>query len=78
MQAYHDFRGGARAFEAWFDEVFLPENPFSEFSEAACVNTILIHLGRFLRIERGVLEFNKRAVVVALDAATMERLEQIF
>lgn len=32
-------------------------------SPTACVNTILIHLGRFLRIKRGLVEFNKHRIV---------------
>jgi hypothetical protein len=32
-------------------------------SPAACVNTILGHLSRFLMIERGVIEFDKRKLI---------------
>lgn len=32
-------------------------------SETACVNTILMHLGRYLQTEWGVLEFDKRRVI---------------
>jgi predicted nucleotidyltransferase len=65
MPTADDYRRGARNFEAWMDDAFLPEHPIAGFSEAACVNTILIYLGRYLRIERGVLEFDKRAVIAA-------------
>ena len=65
MPVGDDYRRGARNFEAWFEAVFLHEHPFSSFSEAACLNTILMHLGRCLRIARGVLEFDKRAVIAA-------------
>ena len=65
MPVGDDFRRGARVFEAWFEAEFLQEHPFAAFPEAACVNTILMHLGRCLRVERGVLEFDKRAVIAA-------------
>jgi len=65
MPATRDFRRGARNFETWFEADYLVERPFSTFSAAACVNTILMHLGRCLRIARGVLEFDKRAVIAA-------------
>jgi hypothetical protein len=65
MPSAEDLRRGAARFEAWFRDEFSRSHPISGFSEAACVNTILIHLGRFLRIERGVLEFDKRALVAA-------------
>lgn len=65
LPSAEDFRRGARVFEAWFEAEFLPEHPISAFPGAACVNTILIHLGRWLRIERGVLQYNKRALLAA-------------
>ena len=65
MPGVEDFRRGARNFEAWLVAEFLQDHPISGFSEAACVNTILIHLGRCLRIARGVLEFDKRALIAA-------------
>lgn len=65
MPTGDDFRRGARNFEAWFDADFLKEHPFSGFSETACVNTILLHLGRYLCIEHNVLEFDKRALIAA-------------
>jgi hypothetical protein len=68
MPTAGDFRRGARNFEGWFEAQFVKERPISSFSEAACVNTILLHLGRYLRIERGVLEFDKRALLTAYRA----------
>ena len=65
MPTAKDLRRGARNFEAWLRDSFFPEHPISSLSGTACVNTILMHLGRCLRIERGVLEFNKRALVAA-------------
>jgi hypothetical protein len=65
MPTAEDFRRCARNFEAWLEAELLAGHPISGFSEAACVNTILIHLGRCLRIARGVLEFDKRALVAA-------------
>jgi hypothetical protein len=37
--------------------------PPESTSATACVNTILMHLGRYLRIARGVIEFNKLKLV---------------
>ena len=58
-----DFLAGARCFEMWWHTEFSLSMPLEQMSAAACVNTILIHLGRFLRIEKGILEFNKRKLV---------------
>jgi hypothetical protein len=63
MPTAEDFRQGARRFERWFRDEFVKSNPIETFSGAACVNTILMHLGRYLRIERGVIEFNKRLLI---------------
>ena len=63
MPTAEDFRRDAQRFERWLEDEFFKGNPIAGFSEAACVNTILIHLGRYLRIRRGVMEFNKRRVI---------------
>lgn len=65
MPAAEDFRQGARNFEAWWRQEFAKDHPLSTLSGAACVNSVLLYLGRYLRIECGVLEFNKRALVAA-------------
>jgi hypothetical protein len=83
MPGVEDFRRGAARFETWFRDEFAPSHPISGFSEAACINTILIHLGRFLRIERGVLEFDKRALIASyleneppfVDEAALDMVE---
>jgi hypothetical protein len=63
MPTAEDFRQDAVRFERWWRAEFSKSHPIETFSEAACVNSILMHLGRCLRIERGVIEFNKRLVI---------------
>ena len=63
MPSSNDFLIGAKAFEAWWDQEFSKATPLEKMSTAACVNTILIHLSRFLIIERDIFEFNKRKCV---------------
>ena len=63
MPTAEDFRQDAQRFERWLRKEFFKSHPIETFSEAACVNTILMYLGRYLRIERGVLEFNKRLLI---------------
>jgi hypothetical protein len=58
-----DFRQDARRFERWWQDEFDKSNPIETFSQAACVNSILMLLGHYLRIERGVIEFNKRLLI---------------
>jgi hypothetical protein len=59
MPGPQDFLQGARHFEAWWRDAFAKEVPPEQMSATACVNTMLIHLGRYLVIRRGIVEFNK-------------------
>jgi hypothetical protein len=59
MPTVEDYLHTASLFETWSQKEFHPEH----MSSTACVNTICIHLSRFLRIKRGVIEFNKLALV---------------
>lgn len=51
----------AIVFEEWWDNDFLPFN--SHLSLTQCSNSILIHLKRYLLIEKGIIEFNKLRVI---------------
>lgn len=62
MPTAEDFRQDAQRFERWWRDEFSKTTPIETFSGTACVNAILMLLGRYLRIERGVLEFDKRLV----------------
>jgi hypothetical protein len=55
----------AKHFEEWWRDQFSIATKVEAMSPEACVNTILIHLRRFLQIKRGVIEFNKLKVVSA-------------
>jgi hypothetical protein len=63
MPTAEDFRAGARLFEQWCRDVFSKTTPREAMSTVACINTILMHLSRFLMIRRGIIEFNKRKLV---------------
>lgn len=63
MPTAEDFRRDAQHFEEWWRDEYSKETPPETMSLMACVNTVLTHLSRFLRIERGVLEFDKRKIV---------------
>ena len=63
MPTAKDFLVGAQRFEEWWRDEFSKTTPLEVMSSTACVNTILMHLARFLRIKKGIIEFNKRKVV---------------
>lgn len=63
MPTADDFLRDAQRFEEWMRDEFLPITPIEKLSPIACVNCILIYLGRFLRIRRGVIEFNKLKLI---------------
>ena len=63
MPTAKDFLIGAQHFEAWWRDEFSKTTPLEVMSPTACVNTNLMHLSRFLRIKKGIIEFNKRKVV---------------
>jgi hypothetical protein len=65
MPTAKDFQVGAQRFEEWWRDEFSKTTPLEVMSPTACVNTILMHLIRFLWITKGILEFNKRNVVPA-------------
>lgn len=63
MPPAKDFLAGVQRFEEWCRDEFSKTNPPASMSPAACVNMILMHLSRFLRIERDIIEFNKFKVI---------------
>jgi len=65
MPSTEDLFVGASHFEEWWRDQFWTVTKDEEMSPEACINTILIHLSRFLQIKRGVIEFNKLKVVSA-------------
>ena len=58
-----DFVRDFGAFERWWRDEFTKGKPIASLSSAACVNTVLMHLRRFLIARRGIIEFNKRHIV---------------
>jgi hypothetical protein len=65
MPTASDFLVGVQRFEEWWRDEFSKTTPLGSMSPTGCVNTILVHLGRFLLIEKGTIEFDKRKVVRA-------------
>jgi hypothetical protein len=63
MPTSNDFLVGAQRFEEWWQDEFSKATLPEAMSPTACVNTTLMHLSRFLRIKKGVIELNKRKVV---------------
>ena len=53
----------AQHFEEWWRDEFSKSVLLENLSLMACVNSILMHLRRFLWIKRGVIEFDKRRLV---------------
>lgn len=60
MPTAADFLWEAQHFEEWWRDGFSKSMPADRMKPTACANVVLMHLGRFLRIKRGILEFNKR------------------
>ena len=58
-----DYLRHVQHFEGWWRDEFSKSVPLEDLSPTACVNTILMHLRRFLWIKRGVIEFDKRRLV---------------
>lgn len=59
MPTGDDFLRDVQHFEEWWRDEFSKRTPLEKMSPGACVNTILMHLSRFLRIKRGIIEFDK-------------------
>ena len=63
MPTSADFLTAAQRFEAWWSAEFAKSTPLEVMSPTACVNTILIHLSRFLQIKKNIIEFNKHKII---------------
>jgi predicted nucleotidyltransferase len=63
MPTTEDFLRDAQHFEEWWQDEFSKNTPLKSMSPAACVNTIFMHLSRFLRIKKGVIEFDKQKLI---------------
>jgi len=63
MPTSEDFLKDAQHFEEWWRDEFEKTTSWEDMSATACINTILIHLGRFLRIKKRIIEFNKHKLV---------------
>lgn len=63
MPTAEDFLQEVQHFEMWWRDEFAKSMPPDRMSPAACTNVILMHLGRYLRIKRDVVEFDKRRLI---------------
>jgi len=63
MPTKDDLLIGAQRFEEWSRDEFSKTEAGKHMSSTACVNTILMHLSRFLLIKKGIFEFNKLKIV---------------
>jgi len=63
MPAKKDFLADFKQFEEWWDNDFAGKYPPERFSLTACSNTILAHLNRYLIIEKGIIQFDKRQII---------------
>jgi hypothetical protein len=63
MPTREDFLLDFKDFEEWWDSEFSQDHPIEEFSVRACVNTILMHMNRYLIMEKDILQFNKLKII---------------
>jgi len=63
MPTREDFLLDFKHFEEWMDSEFSQGHPIEEFSVRACVNTILMHMNRYLIIEKDIIQFNKLKII---------------
>ena len=76
MPSASDYLRHVQHFEEWFRDRFLRSASFDTLSARGCVNTLLMHLHRFLWIKRGVVEFDKRKLAtlyLAQDPPLIDR-----
>jgi hypothetical protein len=64
MPTLADVLHDAQRYEAWWRDEYAPTHPFEQMDEIECVSIILNHLKRFLWLKRGIVEFDKRKVVM--------------
>jgi hypothetical protein len=63
MPTGSDVLADAQHFEEWWRDEFSPSATTEDLSAAACTNTVLLHLARFLWIKRDIIEFDKRRIL---------------
>lgn len=63
MPTREDYLRDFRHFEEYWDSDFSKNTPIERLSATQCVNTILMHLFRYLIIEKSITEFDKRRIV---------------
>ena len=63
MPAREDFLGDFRHFEEYWENDFSINTPVERMTSTQCTNTILMHLQRYLIIEKGAFEFDKWKIV---------------
>jgi predicted nucleotidyltransferase len=63
MPTREDFLLDFKHFEEWWDNEFSREFPIEGFSVRACINTILMHMNRYLIIEKDIIQFNKLKII---------------
>ena len=76
MPAREDFLKDFRHFEEYWENDFSINTLVERMTPTQCVNTILMHLHRYLIIEKGSFEFDKRKIVpscTAYDAPFLNR-----
>ena len=66
MPASVDVLASAQHFEEWWRDEFALSTSIEDLTPAACVNTILLHLRRFLWIKRDIIQFDKRKLLDAV------------
>ena len=60
MPSAGDYLEYIQYFEEWTRDRFMASASFDILSASGCVNTLMMHLHRFLWIKRGIVEFDKR------------------
>ena len=68
MPTREDFVRDFQHFEEYWDDEFSRNTPIEQMTSTQCTNTILIHLHRYLIIEKGSFEFDKRKIVPSCSA----------
>jgi hypothetical protein len=65
MPSPEDARLYVQHFEVWWRDEYSKIRSIESLTAVECLNTILMHLQRFLWIERGLIEFNKLKLINA-------------
>ena len=63
MPSKEDFLADFKHFEEWWDTKFSRHTRIEQLTLRECVNTVLLHLNRYLIMEKDVIEFDKRKII---------------